>query len=204
MSHKKSVILLTFITVICLSVRVSAQSSIDRMISIDVVKFGIAFSMPNGYMECDSGFLFQCRDAKITNAIVYSIVKKDSSVKIGISFVPVTDSVTMKNLSIHYPQLAQPDPNTNYLITAKYLADTSQELVNFYDSIYVKKTFNANHALSFIRKCRVPHENYENHRIVFIAKNNICHVELTYLYTNNSKGNIEEEIRRTEGMIRFK
>jgi hypothetical protein len=180
------------------------QSPVNRMLRIseDVYKF--TFSMPEGYHECDSGFTFYCRDSKLSSGISYSIIKSDSSVKIGLSFIPVMSHTTERNLRLFFSKIDNPPRNAAYFRNAEYLADTVHSIIEYYDSVYVRNKFNADHGLSISRDCKVPYQIWDHNRMVFLAKDDNCHIELTYLFTEKARKNIAEEIRRTEGMIRFK
>ncbi|MBO9621020.1 MAG: hypothetical protein J7539_18535 [Niabella sp.] len=183
----KIIALFMFSGLIILKLNASAQR-IDRRLKINLTQYNIAFIMPKRYVECDSGFSFFCGDWKITNGISYSIIKKDSSVKIALSFVRTPSGA-----------------EDNYLRTAVNRADTMHHKIIYYDSAFSKQTFNADHVVAITRNCTLPYKNLNNNRVFFIARNGRCHIELTYLYTDKMKKKIEPEIERTlKTILKFK
>jgi hypothetical protein len=188
---------------LCIHHKTNAQNA-DRVLSYSQKALNFAFTMPDGYQQCDSGFTHICRDSKLSNSIIYSIIKKDGSIKIGFSFIVPVDSMTIEKIRFWNPGVDTIDWNKNYLRSALNLADTVNSTITWYDSGYTRRVFNADHALAISRNCLVPFQGYEHNRLVYIAKDGGGHIELVYLFNEKAKKNIEEEIKKTEGMIYYK
>src|SRR5690606_38436078 len=122
-------------------------------LEIDLKVYNVAFNMPKQYVECDSGFNFYCGDRNITNGITYSIIKKDSSVKIGFAFCPTPPKKDIEALKTIKPGTKLTNRNINYLRNAIYRADTIHHKIIYYDSGFAKQMFNAEHALAITRNC---------------------------------------------------
>ncbi|MBO9153619.1 hypothetical protein ACFOTA_15465 [Chitinophaga sp. GCM10012297] len=196
--HMAIIIVLSVVSMIA-----KGQNVKDRVFKFMTSRYQVSFSIPPDYVEADSGFRFVCSDSQLTNAIVYSIIRKDSSVKIGFSFVEVPDNKTYETLKLRYPGMSNHPPNKNYLRSALVKADTIGSAIKYYDDAYAKNAFNADHALSLSRACIVPYLIWNHNRIVHIAKDDRCHIEISYFFTEAASKTMYEEIERTEKMIRF-
>lgn len=123
--------------------------------------------------------------------------KKNEIFETGFSFITLDNyekRYMIKNQSVH----------SNYIETARYLADTINFSIFYYKDKYVKEKLNATHAVSISRSCGDVSTYWTNNKVVIIYKKNNCRIEFTYLYTDNAKKNIDKEIKSTEAMIRFK
>jgi len=175
---------------------------IDRRFRIEFKVMNLKFEMPKHFTELDSGKRFPCGDAKISSTMLYTITNKDSTIRIGFAVVEPIKPKNLEWTKKHFnPSF---DDNKNYLLTAHILADTVHHQLIFYDKEYSKQKFNADDSGVYSRNCTLPFEGkYNNHKIVFMAKRNRGHVELSYFYTDVARDRIDKVIKNTAGMIKF-
>ena len=65
--------------------------------------------------------------------------------------------------------------------------------------------YNADDGGTFIRNCNIPYlDKYYNHVVLFLAKKDFGHIEVTYFYNKGLKQEIDEIISRTAGLVKFK
>jgi len=175
---------------------------IDRKMRIKLKVMNLKFEIPKHFTELDSGKLFPCGDAKILSTMFYTIINRDSTIRIGLAALEPTKPKDLEWIKKHFnPNF---DPNKNYLRTAYSHADTVHHQLVFYSKEYSKQKFNADDSGEYSRNCTLPFEGkYNNHKIVFMAKRNRGHVELSYFYTDAARDRIDKVIKNTAGMIKF-
>ena len=175
--------------------------SIGRKMNINMKMLDADFAMPTNFTELDSGRRFPCGDYKITSSMTYTIVNKDSTVRIGFS---VHGYPSEKSLQRYKKQYARLDPNTNYIRIAKNRADTIRHKLVIYEKALLKP-FNADGGGEYTRNCTLPYEDqYPYHRVIFIHIKNRGDVEITYFYKESAKDGIDEIVNKTAGLIEYR
>jgi hypothetical protein len=142
---------------------------------------------------------YRCANGEQNLALAYTMVNKDSSIVIGLALMKATPK--------RFQALLGPgaDFNTNYLRSAKYLADTINHKLIFYKSAYSKQKFNADDAGEYYRSCPTPYKGkYPYKRVVFGFKKDTAQFEIVYFYNKVSEKRIDKVIRNTAGIIKFK
>lgn len=164
-------------------------------------KFNAEFVMPKDFFELDSGRRFPCGDYQITNAMLYTVCNRDSSIRIAFSFIGGPSERILNRVRQRDPTF---DAKKAHLNTIKAHADTVNHEVLFFNEQHLN-TFNADIGAMYTRNCTLPYEDkYPYHKIVFIYKHNRGHIEMTYFYTDKAKDHIMDVIDQTAGIVRFK
>lgn len=192
----------SFFAIALMSTTLHAQN-ITRKLNNGLSRMNMSFMMPHDYAELDSGFYFTCGDGRLSPPIMYTIMKKDSSVKIGITFVARPSDVELNRIRRFVGNRFIPD--SSYIYNARGLADTVHHKIKFYSKDYVRRYYNGDNGVEIFRHCVMPVDKiYKHNKIVIISKNGRGHVEITYLFIDViSEKEIDKEIINTAGMLRF-
>lgn len=164
--------------------------------------FGVTYYPPKDFTPFEGNHSYSCGPAEgYFNALNYTIISTDSSIVIGFSLIKAYNKIQNENLKTISPKY---DFNTNYIRTAKQLADTVHNKIVMYKSEYSKKKFNADDAGEYYHSCLALYDNkYPFKKVVFGFKKDIAQFEITYFYTEKSKTKVDDIIKKTAGIIKF-
>ncbi|MGV3760912.1 hypothetical protein [Parapedobacter sp.] len=180
---------------------VSYQEKYFKRMAGGLTSFNAEFTMPDNFSELDAGRRFPCGDYNITNAMLYTICNRDSSIRIAFSFVSEPSERILNRMRRQNPNF---EVKMAHLNTIKAQADTINHEVLFFNNQHLKK-FNADIGAMYTRNCTLPYEDkYPYHKIVFVYKRGRGHIEITYFYTDSAKDYVMDVIDQTAGIICFK
>lgn len=179
---------------------IDQEDPIYRGMGGNMKEINAEFTLPENFKSLDAGRRWPCGDWNHTNAMLYTIVNSDSSVRIGFSVIGRLTDRTNERIKKRNPDY---DPNNNVIVTAKDNADTINNELIMYKPSYLEK-FNADQGGEYVRNCTLPYEDiYPYNKVVFISKDGRGHVEISYFYKEEMKEEIDSLIHETAGIVRY-
>lgn len=179
---------------------IDQEDPVYRGMGGNMEKVNAEFTLPENFKSLDAGRRWPCGDWNHTNAMIYTIVNRDSSVRIGFSVIGRLTDRTYERIKSRNPDY---NPNDNGINTAKHKADTINNELVIYGTNYLKK-FNADQGGEYVRNCTLPYEDiYPYNKVVFISKDGRGHVEISYFYKEEMKDQIDSLIQETAGLVRY-
>lgn len=171
-----------------------------RSFSFFLNEVNLKYEQPTNYKYMDSTETLHLKTGKVYSSAFYSIKNTVSDVAIVFVIIPISaklirDSITFKGLIV---------PNQSYINYAKNHADTTFSKLN---KINLKKLGEVNADAGFIFDGSMDSTykgKYTAAKVVILHKQNIGDIELFYFYNEKSKKDIEAEIKRTWGMVKFR
>lgn len=150
---------------------------------------------PNGYALYENNLgNFWCDDEKASSGPMYTLIKGDKSVLISIT----ANKATQKAVEISSKYIKNYSDEIGYINTYRNMADWKNHNVTFLPKNYLQKNFNADEGVMFTRGCKKIYEDkYPYNRHVLLMKMGQGFFTLTYLFTEEAKNTIEEEINNT-------
>jgi hypothetical protein len=196
-----------FICLVCLFFSFQWTAYSQRLYERDLLQYylnqkNLEYNCPEGWIE---SFV---KESKLTaGSTCYRIETPEHNVMIIFGFPPFSTKEDSAKFAYVFNKMSRVkySRNEQYIAHAKAVADTTgSNRITYYDREYSEQIFNADHAGEYKRKkgYRSPPDFLDDSRLVFIFKNELGLVELVYFYKQGI--DIDEYIKKTAGMIRFK
>lgn len=156
----------------------------------------MTYTVDRNFDEFEGIHKYSCASGEQNNALLYTVINKDSSIVIGFTLMPPLSKEMMSDPKIDYEH--------NYIKTARSMADTINHKLILYKPEYVKAKFNADDVGEYYRACPIPYNGkYPFRKIVFGAKKATGQFEVIYFYNNKAAKDVDKVIKATAGIIRF-
>lgn len=173
------------------------HSKIEQL-KLDLVACHMTYTLDKKFSEYEGLQDYRCAVDEQNNALDYTVINKDSSIVIGLALMAATPK--------RFQQILGPgaDFNTNYIRSAKYMADTISHKLILYKPAYTKEKFNADDAGEYYHDCPIPYKGkYSKRKVVFGFKKDTAQFEVVYFYNKTGEKNIDKVIKNTAGILKF-
>lgn len=174
----------------------------EKLFAAYLVETNLTYKEPKDYKELNvKGEYVPVHRASSPSFIFHLIKNESKDIVIGFVLIPIskvkfkTDSVFFRNY----------EPNDNLVNTARSEADTSRSPIYYYNAKELDE-INAKEAVRYNLKMNgdLFLNKYDSCKAVIIHRDNIGDGFMYYFYNSNSKNQIDEEIKKTSVMLKFR
>jgi hypothetical protein len=195
----KKITILLFFFLLCSFHANAQEESLNRNFRYYLGVDELTFCMPASYFSLDSVQDYNPTPEYIQSLLDYSIKNKQNDIIIAFALIKIRQPNELLKKII--PKSQDINSLMSYLITD---ADSTVSTPIKIDEKNLKK-LNADNGYIFNMKIVYPYLNkYKLCKKVVIHKDNVSNAEILYFYTKKEENKVDEVIRKTWGMLKFK
>lgn len=195
----KRITILSFLSFFFLSLTNAQEKSLDKTFKYFLELDQLTFSKPESYFDLDSVHDYDPSPKYLQSLLLYSIKNKQDDIIIAFALIQIQEPKEL--LKKMFPKSGDINTIMPYLITE---ADSAISVPIKINEKNLKK-LNADNGYIYNMKIVYPYLNkYTFCRKILIHKDNVSNAEILYFYTKKEEEKIDEIIKKTWDMLKFK
>ena len=161
---------------------------------------GLVYTPPPGYAPIDYSGCFSYDRGHMLSLMFHTIKNDQRDVAIGIIIKPLFPPDTTSLTYRHFPY----DVNHAWLADVRNEGDSSVAPALYFDRTQASRINADTVALYQLRMEKTFYGHYTHCKILVIHKENTGDAEICYFYNDQSRDMVNNEIKSTYGMLKFK